>query len=98
MTDHETFTEDDREALANLIPLGFTERDPVRNVYEAADRIIAAGFRRAPAEPAVQSEPTDVMVDAACRVYWDRGPTEFTFEWMTRALRAALTTKEGQDR
>lgn len=30
-----------REALANMIPLGFTDRDPYRNVYEAADAILA---------------------------------------------------------
>ena len=33
------------EALANLIPLGFDkDRDGVSNVYEAAERILAAGF------------------------------------------------------
>lgn len=32
------------EDLADLLPLGFTERDPHRNVFEAADAILAAGF------------------------------------------------------
>jgi hypothetical protein len=41
-----TPTGDEREALANLIPLGFREHDGVRNVFDAADRILAAGFRR----------------------------------------------------
>lgn len=46
-TDHHVDHHDDeREALANLIPLGFSERDGVRNVYDAADRILAAGFHR----------------------------------------------------
>jgi len=53
-------TDDEREALANLIPLGFTERDGVRDVYEAADRILAAGFRR-------QGPITDAQVEAAAR-------------------------------
>jgi hypothetical protein len=37
-------TNSDREVLAALIPLGFTERDPYANVYEVADAILAAGF------------------------------------------------------
>lgn len=32
----------DRDLIAGLIPLGFTERDPYANVYEAADTIISA--------------------------------------------------------
>lgn len=36
-----TPTDDEREALANLVQLGF-----VTDWYEAADRILAAGFRR----------------------------------------------------
>lgn len=39
-------TEEDRELMANLIPLGFREQDGVRNVVQAADRIFAEGFRR----------------------------------------------------
>ena len=31
---------DDREELANLIPLGYTDRDPYRNTFEAADAIL----------------------------------------------------------
>lgn len=31
---------DDRELLGNLIPLGFSERDGVSNVHQAADRIL----------------------------------------------------------
>jgi len=42
----EPVEEEEREALANLIPLGFRAQDGVRNVVEAADRILAAGFRR----------------------------------------------------
>lgn len=38
-------TDEERNLLANLIPLGFSERDPAHNVFEAADRILAAGFR-----------------------------------------------------
>ena len=33
------------EALANLMPLGYGERDGVRNTFEAAERIIDAGWR-----------------------------------------------------
>jgi len=33
-----------REQLANMIPLGFTERDPYRNVFEAADAILASDW------------------------------------------------------
>jgi len=33
------------EALANLMPLGYEERDGVRNSFEAAERIIEAGWR-----------------------------------------------------
>lgn len=39
-------SDDEREELANLIPLGFREQDGVRNVYDAADRILTAGFRK----------------------------------------------------
>ncbi|PPG02749.1 hypothetical protein C5E06_09865 [Pseudoclavibacter sp. RFBI5] len=31
---------EDRELLANLIPLGFSEQDGIANVHEAADRIL----------------------------------------------------------
>ena len=44
-------SDDEREELANLIPLGFREQDGVRNVYDAADRILTAGFRKADREP-----------------------------------------------
>lgn len=41
-----TLSADDgeRELLANLMPLGYTERDRYRDAYEAADAILAAGF------------------------------------------------------
>ena len=52
--------QNDREALANLIPLGFTERDPYRDVYEAADAILA------------WMEERDQRVRAAARVEFSR--------------------------
>ena len=40
-----------RDELADLIPLGFTDRDPDSNVLEAADRILASPvIRRIQAE------------------------------------------------
>lgn len=35
-----------RNELANLLPLGFTERDPYRDVFEAADALLASDVIR----------------------------------------------------
>ena len=66
-----------------------------------------AGFRRAPAEPAVQGEPTDAQVEAACRsfggitaVSWDDAADwerEDMREYMRNALRAAFAARGADD-
>ncbi len=33
-----------RDRLADLMPLGYTERDPYRNVFEAADAILRSDW------------------------------------------------------
>lgn len=42
-----TVSQEELIALADLIPLGFGERDGVRNAFEAAERIVDAGWRPA---------------------------------------------------
>lgn len=49
-----TPTDDEREALANLVQLGF-----VTDWYEAADRVLAAGFRRSEGPRDHQDDPHD---------------------------------------
>lgn len=85
-------TDDEREALANLIPLdlihdrgreGFPE-----DAFEAADRILAAGYRRSEV-PEPQGEPTDAQVEAALKAAENAGPLTPIRERLRVALRAA---------
>lgn len=80
MSDHEA-----REALARLaFPAAFKRRIDMRPMaYEAADRILAAGWTRALTAPVV----TDEMVERA-RLAFNGTPRRQSIE---DAIRAALT-------
>lgn len=83
-----TPTGDERGVLANLVQLGF-----VTDWYEAADRILAAGFSRSEKQP--QGEPSDAQVEAAHQAwsdYWDRDEGGENRPAIRAALRAAGVT------
>lgn len=69
----------DRDTIANLIPLGFTERDPYANVYEVADAIIAT------LPSAVLDR--DALATHLASVRWDNAATRMDRQkfWSQRA-------------
>lgn len=83
----------DRDLIAGLIPLGFTERDPYANVYEAADTIIAA------LPSAVVDR--DALAAHLASVRWDNAATRMDREkfWRQRAdeaIAAACVRSEAE--
>lgn len=109
-------TEDEREALrlavqgvlwnASNYPERVQPHLLVRDVRPLTESvmaaILAAGFRRAPAEPAVQAEPTDAQVEAASVAAYRSGASRYVNmytlgQWMRAALRAAFATRGTDD-
>lgn len=96
---------DEREALTNLIPLDLVhdrgrEGFP-QSAFDAADRILAAGFHRHP-QP-TGSEPSDAQIEAALAAWFDHVTHDGAYETVAEhvkdrsrpRMRAALRAARG---